>query len=170
MRFAAPISNGVNVCAIGYAPQAAADHLGVGLGELQRLKRAGLPHHQMESNNGLCLFLTSEIDQWVRNRQDAPRTPPRDERRPRYQVRGKARLTSTTTTHHDDTTKGSNSMSRYEQIGAQVGDLRSRQVDPTAPNPSRSELDFLFGKAMIDLASAVDALKARVAELGPETA
>jgi hypothetical protein len=71
-------------------PQQAADHLGVGLGELQRLKRAGLPHHQMDNNNGLCLFLASEIDQWRRNRESVPRTPPmRPVRRNRYQTNSK---------------------------------------------------------------------------------
>jgi hypothetical protein len=68
-------------------PQEAADHLGVGLGELQRLKRAGLPYHQMETNNGLCLFLADEIDEWRRNRERVPRTPPRPERRSRYAPR-----------------------------------------------------------------------------------
>jgi hypothetical protein len=68
-------------------PREAADHLGVGLGELQRLKRAGLPYHQMDSNNGLCLFLASEVDQWCRNREKVPRTPPQSVRRNRYRPR-----------------------------------------------------------------------------------
>ena len=77
---------------------AAADYLDVSAPGLQELKHAGLPYHRVASHNGLCLFLVSEIDQWMRNRQDVPRTPPRDERRPRYQMRCTAHRTTTTTT------------------------------------------------------------------------
>jgi hypothetical protein len=77
-------------------PREAADHLGVGLGELQRLKRAGLPYHQMEGNNGLCLFLASEIDQWQRNHCGLPQTPPVRVRRPRYRPRAQAQAQTVT--------------------------------------------------------------------------
>jgi hypothetical protein len=68
-------------------PQEAADYLGIGMGDLKRAKAAGIAYHQMETNNGLCLFLVSELDQWRRNHQRLPRTPPARVRRPRYRPR-----------------------------------------------------------------------------------
>jgi hypothetical protein len=68
-------------------PQEAADYLGVGMGDLQRAKAAGVPYHQMENCNGLCLFLASELDHWRRNHERLPRTPPTPVRRTRYQPR-----------------------------------------------------------------------------------
>jgi transcriptional regulator with XRE-family HTH domain len=69
-------------------PEQAAEHLGIGTGALQRLKRAGVPHHPMDNNNGLCLYLASELDAWQASHRRRPTTPPKPEaRQPRYQPR-----------------------------------------------------------------------------------
>jgi len=65
-------------------PQEAANYLGIGMGDLQRGKAAGVPYHQMDAANGLCLFLASELDQWRQNHERLPRTPPISVRRSRY--------------------------------------------------------------------------------------
>lgn len=73
-------------------PEQAAEHLGIGTGALQRLKRAGIPHHPMDNNNGLCIYLASELDTWRASHARRPTTPPRSEpRKPRYQPQPTAR-------------------------------------------------------------------------------
>jgi hypothetical protein len=68
-------------------PQEAAAHLGISIGELPRAKAAGVPYHQMENCNGLCLFLASELDRWRQNHERLPRTAPKPVRRSRYRPR-----------------------------------------------------------------------------------